>query len=95
MCVWVCVSYRTKWPRTDTLALLTDATRALGWDLLPPGTPRSNYTDSSNQTWIYAGYHDSPEKWKVNTTPVPMGWAAGIQYDGDTQRAYVIFPFRF
>lgn len=62
--------------------------RALGWDLLPPGSKRSTYTDSKNQTWTYAGYHDSPEKWPVGTTPTPMGWAAGIQYDGDTQRAY-------
>jgi hypothetical protein len=62
--------------------------RALGWDLLPPGTPASNYTDSTNKTWTYAGYHQSPEKWPAGTTPVPMGWAAGIQFDGDTSRAY-------
>jgi len=64
--------------------------RALGWDLLPPGTPGFNYTDSKNETWTYAGYHQSPEKWPAGTKPQPMGWAAGIQYDGDTQRAYYV-----
>ena len=62
--------------------------RALGWDLLPPGSPEYNYTDSSNQTYTYAAYHESPEKWPAGTKPTPMSWAAGIQYDGDTQRAY-------
>ena len=62
--------------------------RALGWDLLPPGVKGYNYTGGDNKTWTYAGYHQSPEKWPAGTTPVPMGWAAGIQYDGDTQRAY-------
>jgi hypothetical protein len=65
--------------------------RALGWDLLPPGAKGYNYTDSANKTWTYAGYHQSPEKWLAGTTPVPLGWAAGIQYDGDTVRAdYVL-----
>jgi hypothetical protein len=62
--------------------------RALGWDLLPPGSAGFNYTDSRNQSWTYAAYHQSPEKWPTGTKPTPMGWAAGIQYDGDTQRAY-------
>ena len=38
-------------------------------------------------TYTYAGYHESPAKWLKGTTPVPMGWAAGIQYDGDIGRA--------
>ena len=38
--------------------------RALGWDLLPPGSPGFNYTDSKNNSWTYAGYHESPEHWK-------------------------------
>lgn len=60
--------------------------RALGWDLLPPGSPEFDYTDSKNITWTYAGYHESPARWKKGTTPVPMGWFAGEQYDGDTSR---------
>ena len=37
--------------------------RALGWDLLPPGSPRRNFTDpTSNETWIYAAYHETPHK---------------------------------
>ena len=26
-------------------------------------------------------------KWAVGTTPVPITWAAGLQYDGDIWRA--------
>jgi len=62
--------------------------RALGWDLLSPGTKRSSYTDSAGAVWTYAGYHDSPEKWIANKTqPPPIGWYAGEQYDGDIFRA--------
>lgn len=64
--------------------------RALGWDLKPPGAPGYDYTDSRNQTWTYAGYHQSPEKWLKGTTPKPIGWAAGIQYDGDIHRANTV-----
>jgi len=61
--------------------------RALGWDLLPPGTKQWEYTDSKNVTWVYAGYHESPAKWEKGTTPKPISWIAGIQYDGDIARA--------
>lgn len=61
--------------------------RALGWDLLPPGSERFDYTDNKNTTWTYAGYHDSPLSWKKGTQPQPMGWMAGEQYDGDTANA--------
>jgi len=64
--------------------------RALGWDLLPPGTPRHNYTDSKGAVWTYAGYHDSPEKWPAGTEPKPVGWMAGEQYDGDVNRSQII-----
>jgi hypothetical protein len=64
--------------------------RALGWDLLPPGSKGFEYTDSKGTVWEYAGYHDSPARWEKGTTPKPIGWAAGIQYDGDTDRAKVI-----
>eukprot|EP00036_Acanthoecidae_sp_10tr_P009316 CAMPEP_0182925442 /NCGR_PEP_ID=MMETSP0105_2-20130417/9414_1 /TAXON_ID=81532 ORGANISM="Acanthoeca-like sp., Strain 10tr" /NCGR_SAMPLE_ID=MMETSP0105_2 /ASSEMBLY_ACC=CAM_ASM_000205 /LENGTH=427 /DNA_ID=CAMNT_0025063291 /DNA_START=41 /DNA_END=1321 /DNA_ORIENTATION=- len=66
--------------------------RALGWDLMPPGTPRRSFTDSKGQKWEYCGYHDSPEKWNASAPPPPpasaSAWYAGLQYDGDTQRAY-------
>jgi len=56
--------------------------RALGWDLLPPGSPQ--YTHGE---YTYPGYGGSPERWKTGTTPVPIGWYAGMQYDGDTRNA--------
>ena len=62
--------------------------RALGWDLLPPGSNRSSYTDAAGNVWTYAGYHDSPEKWIANATkPAGIAWYAGLQYDGDIYRA--------
>ena len=33
------------------------------------------------------GYHQSPNRWLKGTTPKPIGWSAGIQYDGDLFRA--------
>ena len=62
--------------------------RALGWDLLPPGSEEYEFTDSNNVTWVYPGYGDSPERWKSGTTPEKLStWYAGIQYDGDISRA--------
>jgi len=64
--------------------------RALGWDLLPPGSKQWDYTDSKGTTYTYAGYHDTPEKWEKGTTPKPVNWMAGVQYDGDTNRTSII-----
>jgi len=61
--------------------------RALGWDLLPPGSKSFDYTDSKGTTYTYAGYHESPNRWVKGTTPKPISWVAGIQYDGDIFRA--------
>jgi Carbohydrate esterase, sialic acid-specific acetylesterase len=62
--------------------------RSLGWDLLPPGSPSFEYTDQgTNKVWHYAGYKESPSRWEVGTNPDPMGWYAGMQYDGDVDRA--------
>lgn len=55
--------------------------RSLGWDLLPPGSPSFEHRDDGN---IYAGYKESPNFWKKGTTPKPIGWYAGKQYDDDT-----------
>eukprot|EP00040_Diaphanoeca_grandis_P002818 m.22786 g.22786 ORF g.22786 m.22786 type:complete len:363 (-) comp13952_c0_seq1:78-1166(-) len=62
--------------------------RSLGWDLLPPTQTSFDYTDpTTNTVFTYAGYHQSPNRWVKGTTPKPIGWDAGIQYDGDTFRA--------
>ncbi len=61
--------------------------RALGWDLLPPGSESYEFTDSKGKTWIHPGYQDSPERWEKGTEPKPIGWYAGMQYDGDVARA--------
>jgi hypothetical protein len=64
--------------------------RALGWDLLPPTQKQYDFVrdvKGVNTTYTYAGYHDSPASWVKGTTPKPISWYAGVQYDGDTQRA--------
>jgi hypothetical protein len=67
--------------------------RALGWDLLPPGSPEWEYTGSDKVTYTYAGYHESPMKWPKGNKPAPGGWIAGEQYDADTARAkWVLQP---
>lgn len=44
--------------------------RALGWDLLAPGSKGYEYTaPGSNQSYTYAGYHQSPMKWLTGTPP--------------------------
>jgi hypothetical protein len=65
--------------------------RALGWDLLPPTQTSFDYVNpTDNKTYTYAGYHQSPNKWLKGTTPKPIGWEAGIQYDGDVFRASAV-----
>ena len=64
--------------------------RALGWDLLPPGSEGFEFTDSKGQTWVHPGYKGSPEKWKKGEEPKPITWYAGLQYDGDVARAKAV-----
>ncbi len=66
--------------------------RSLGWDLLPPGSPGFDYVDPKNASHIttYAGYHESPNSWPKGTTPKPIAWMAGEQWDGDTNRSSII-----
>ena len=65
--------------------------RALGWDLLPPGSAGFDYTGSDNVTYTYAGYGESPMKWKKSDPkPAPIGWYAGAQWDGDTRNAQYV-----
>ncbi|MEM7395920.1 MAG: sialate O-acetylesterase, partial [Verrucomicrobiota bacterium] len=66
--------------------------RSLGWDLLPPGSPsweveEKNRKTGEVKTMVYAGYGQSPGKWEKGTEPKPIGWKAGLQYDGDVARA--------
>jgi len=70
--------------------------RALGWDLLPPGSERFEFEGK-----VYAGYKDRPENWAVDpakgtaTEPPPwldkngkpVDWYAGKNYDEDTGNA--------
>jgi len=63
--------------------------RALGWDLLPPGTKQWEY-DYGDKTYIFAGYGESPNKWEKGTEPKPIGWHAGLQYDGDVNRSKLV-----
>ena len=59
--------------------------RSLGWDLLPPGSEQYEHEGK-----IYAGYKESPDSWDKGTEPEPIGWYAGMQYDGDVARAKMV-----
>jgi hypothetical protein len=66
--------------------------RALGWDLLPPGSKGYEFTTKDKKTgkevtYTYAGYKESPDRWEKGTQPQPIGWYAGKQYDDDTANA--------
>ena len=61
--------------------------RALGWDLLPPGSEGFEFTDDKGVTWIHPGYKGTPERWEKDTEPKKITWYAGMQYDGDIRRA--------
>jgi len=88
---WAIGNYSRETTKFKTLILKACiGNRALGWDLLPPGTKRWEYTDPKNVTWEYAGYHESPNRWEKGTKPTPVNWMAGEQYDGDTNRSKII-----
>lgn len=55
--------------------------RSLGWDFLPPGSESFEHTDEDGVTWVYAGYKQSPDRWKKGEQPQPIEWYAGKQYD--------------
>jgi hypothetical protein len=66
--------------------------RSLGWDLLPPGAEGYEHTSTdkktgATKTFVYAGYKQSPMKWEKGTTPEPISWYAGKQYDDDIANA--------
>ena len=60
--------------------------RALGWDLLPPGSKRYEF-EKNGKTMVHAGYKDSPKMWEKGTEPKKIGWYAGKQYDTDVSNA--------
>merc|ERR1719160_1085365 len=65
--------------------------RALGWDLLPPGTKESEHDYGNGKVSVFAGYGESPAKWdKGSPKPAPISWHAGLQYDGDINRTKLV-----
>lgn len=69
--------------------------RALGWDLLPPGSEGFEFTEvdkktGQEKTWVHAGYKESPDRWEKGTEPEPIGWYAGKQYDDDVRNAKAV-----
>ena len=62
--------------------------RSLGWDLLPPGTPRYSHDGKE-----YPGYGETYPSKKDQSKIVPfkegetLGWYAGKQYDDDVANA--------
>ncbi|CAB9522720.1 Domain of unknown function (DUF303) [Seminavis robusta] len=76
--------YGTNAPNKKVLLLkVCIGNRSLGWDLLPPGSPRFEGQDGK----IYAGYKDSPGDWAKDSTPEPVKWYGGKQYDMDVSTA--------
>ena len=59
--------------------------RSLAWDFLPPGSQSFEEDD-----YIYAGYQESPDRWKQGTTPEPINWYAGKQYDDCFQATHAV-----
>jgi len=65
--------------------------RALGWDLLPPGTKEWEHDYGNGKVSVFAGYGESPSKWdKGSVKPDPASWYAGLQYDGDVYRTKMV-----
>lgn len=59
--------------------------RALGWDLLPPGSKRYTFEGRT-----YAGYKDTPESWVEGQPKKEVNWYAGKQYDDDVANAKTV-----
>ncbi len=64
--------------------------RALGWDLLPPGSERFEIEDGG-KTYVYPGYKDEVRhgRWEKGNEPAEPNhnWYAGKQYDDDVANA--------
>ncbi len=59
--------------------------RALGWDLLPPGSKQFVFEGKT-----YAGYKDTPPSWIEGQPKKKVNWYAGRQYDADTMHAKIV-----
>jgi Carbohydrate esterase, sialic acid-specific acetylesterase len=71
--------------RTVLLLKVCIGNRSLGWDLLPPGSPRIHDPQSGK---VYAGYKDTPSIWdQEDVHPAPVNWYGGKQYDDDVASA--------
>jgi hypothetical protein len=69
--------------------------RALGWDLLPPGSKQYEYVEMDPKTkqkitYIYAGSGDKAERWVKGEQPKEVNWYAGKQYDDDVKNAKAV-----
>ena len=72
--------------------------RSLGWDLLPPGSPRHEVetTDKAGKkvTLVTPAYNDEVRypSWTKGEVPEPPkhNWHAGLQYAGDVARAKAV-----
>lgn len=66
------------WYHDEPVLLIksSQGNRSLGWDFAPPGTPRFDWEGNT-----YAAYGESPLKWATGSTPTPIDWRAGLQYD--------------
>lgn len=81
-----CLGQSSSSPASSTPIMLLKScigNRSLGWDLLPPGSPRYDFNGRT-----YAGYKDSPASWPAgDPKPDPASWYAGLQYDADIANA--------
>jgi hypothetical protein len=73
--------------------------RSLGWDLLPPGSPRHEVETTDKKsgkkvTLVTPAYNDEVRypSWTKGEVPDPPKhtWHAGLQYDGDVARAQAV-----
>ena len=66
--------------------------RSLGWDYLPPGSQRFEFTNPKDgKTYVYPGYNDEVRhgRWQKGNVPEEPKhkWYAGKQYDDDVANA--------
>ena len=73
--------------------------RSLGWDLLPPGSPRHEVETTDKKTGkkitlVTPAYNDKVRypSWTKGEVPEPPkhNWHAGLQYEGDVARAKAV-----
>jgi hypothetical protein len=67
------------WYHDEPVLLIraSNGNRALGWDLLPPGSQRFDWTDGKT----YPAYGESAFNWITGSSPSPVAWYAGKEFD--------------